>query len=87
MDVFELSDDDFAALTAPERTDTWLAAFDSGLRRAGVSDEAVKLRHTADRALLEGTRVSAELRHARARNCSTTIPSIGSRKTGNERRI
>lgn len=62
MDAFDLSDDDLAALMEPERTDTWLAAFDAGLRRAGVSDEEVGLRHSVDRALLDDARVSPELR-------------------------
>jgi hypothetical protein len=62
MDEFELSDDDFAALTEPPRTDTWLASFDAGLRRAGVPDHLVQLRHTIDRAVLADPRVSEELR-------------------------
>lgn len=62
MDEFDLNDNDLEALLAPECTSSWLASFDNGLRRAGVSVESVSLRHKVDRVLLDDTRVSAELR-------------------------
>lgn len=62
MDDFDLDDDDFDALMEPDTNASWLAAFDAGLRRAGVADEQVALRHDVDQALLDDARLSAELR-------------------------